>query len=321
MTDDKTVRRISDFDALHASLVNKRNAAYSHLSRVSNRKKRRHTRLVIALTLISLCFFAGAWFTNGYLWRLPASTANAAHRAAIIDELSLTYSDPYFLDNVTQTLKSAGYSVDYYPPSQVTVRLFQDLPGRDYGLIIIRSHTASSAGIITAEAYTQNKYVYDQLTNQLVQGVVPPSRQTYFAIEAGFVGAEMKGQFPDSTIVLMGCAGLQGNHQLAEAFIDKGAKFFVGWTNAVSATQTDIGVSVLIQEIARGATVSKAVGVASQYPDLVYNSHLDYISWDQVSGQQLNAFLYALTGWSSIVGLLIIGPAVVILIPKLLSRR
>jgi hypothetical protein len=210
--------------------------------------------------------------------------------------------------------------VDYYPPAQVTVELFRNLPGKNYGLVIIRSHTASSAGIITGEPYSQNMYVYEQLTNQLVQGVVPPSSQTYFAVEAGFVGSEMQGRFPDSTIVLMGCGGLQGKPQLGEAFIEKGAKFFVGWTDSVTAFQTDVAVSVLIQQIAGGLTVSEAVGIASHYPDPLYNSRLNYLSWEQVSGQQLNSFLYALTSWSTIAVLLVLGPAVAILLPKILAK-
>jgi hypothetical protein len=318
--EDKPTRG-SEFYALQTALVSKQKSSLSNFRHDTRRRNRKHSRLVLSLCLIGLSLGAGMWLTNGYLWRMPASGANSIHRAALIDELTLTYSDPYFIDNVTESLQSAGYSVDYYPPAQVTVDLFRNLPSRDYGLIIIRSHTASSAGIITAEQYSQNKYVYEQLTNQLVQGIVPPSAQTYFAIEAGFVGSEMQGRFPDSTVILMGCGGLQGKPQLANAFIDKGAKFFVGWTDAVTASQTDIADTILISEIARGLPLSQAVQMAAHYPDTQYNSHLSYLSWDQVSGQQLNNFLYALTSWSTIAAFLVLGPAVVILVPKILSKR
>ena len=321
MADGKPDSRGSEFDALPRSLVRKPASTGSHLGHRGNRWSRRKIRLVFALSLITLCLATGVWLTYGYVWRIPASSSNAHHRAAIIDELSLTYDDAYFIQNVTQSLRSSGYSVDYYPPDQVTVELFRSLPSGDYGLIIIRSHTASSAGIITGESYSQNRYVYEQVSDQLVRGVVPLSGQTYFAVEAGFVGSEMHGRFPDSTIVLMGCGGLEGSHKLAEAFIDKGARFFVGWTSSVSAAQTDITASVLIHEITHGGTVIQAVHAAAQYPDPYYNSHLSYLSWDEVSGRQLDMFLYALTSWSIIAVLLVFGPALVILIPRILSKR
>jgi hypothetical protein len=321
MARDKVSSHESKFDILYRTLVRREHSTRSSPGRRSGRKSRKRVRLVLALSFISLCLVAGVWLTDGYLWRMPASSGNSLHRAAVIDELSLTYSDPYFIHNITESLRSSGYSVDYYPPDQVTVELFRSLPSKNYGLVIIRSHTASSAGIITGEQYSQNRYVYEQLADQLVRGVVPPSGQTYFAIEAGFVGSEMQGRFPDSTIVLMGCGGLQGKPQLAKAFIDKGARFFVGWTDAVTAAQTDLTVSLLIHEIAGGSSVSQAVDSASHYPDPLYNSRLNYMSWEQVSGQQLDSFLYALTSWSTIALLLILGPAVVILLPKILSKR
>ena len=319
--DAKPNSRGSGFDALPPWLVRKPTSTGSNLGHRGNRWSRRKIRLVFALSLIGLCLATGVWLTYGYVWRIPASSSDAHHRAAIIDELSLTYDDAYFIQNVTQSLRSSGYSVDYYSPDQVTVELFRNLPSRNYGLILVRSHTASTAGIITGEPYSQNRYVYEQVSDQLVRGVVPLSGQTYFAVEAGFVGSEMQGRFPDSTIVLMGCGGLQSSHKLAEAFIDKGARFFVGWTSSVSAAQTDITASVLVHELARGGTVNNAVGIADQYPDTVYNSHLAYLSWDQVSSQQLDMFLYAVTSWSIVAVLLVFGPALVILIPRLLSKR
>ena len=92
--------------------------------------------------------------------------------------------------------------------------------------MIVRSHTAANAGIITGEQYSQSKYVYKHLTDQLIEGVLQ-SRPPCFAIAAGFIGSEMQGELPDSTIVLMGCDGMQRSPQLAEAFIDKGARFVI----------------------------------------------------------------------------------------------
>lgn len=285
----------------------------------SRRRKRRHFHLRLALLLVGLCL-ASFLLTQGYLWRTPIWNGEAGHRAAILDELSMTDPNPSFLQNVTQSLRPSGYSVDYYSPDQVTVDLFRDLPNRNYGLIIIRSHTASSAGIITGEPYSQGKYVYEQLTDHLVQGLIQ-SRPSYFAVEPGFVSSEMHGRFPDSTVILMGCAGLQGNPELAQAFVDKGARFFVGWTDTVTARSTDLATAVFINGVAKGMTVEKAVGLAANYPDTLYNSHLSYLSWNQVSGVRINNTLDALANWVPLVVMLVFGPALVILIPKILTRR
>ena len=318
-TDDRHPSRERGFDALLFRYLNPRRKPVVSPVQYGNRRKAR-TRRALAFALIGLSLALGLFLTNGSLWRFPSPTSDAAHRAAIIDELSLTSANPSFKENVTASLSSSGYSVDYYPPDQVTVELFRDLPSKGYGLIIIRSHSAVGAGIITGEPYGRSKYVYEQLTDQLVDGVVqgePPS----FAVAAGFVGSEMQGRLPDSTVVLMGCAGLGGNPELARAFIDKGAKFVVGWDDAVTASGTDMATEVLVHGLANGLTVDQAVKLARDYPDAFYHSHLDYLSWNQVSGQRLGSFLFGLASWSTLVVLLVFGPAIVILIPKTLSRR
>ena len=317
-TDDRDASRKSGFDALLSKIISAGGNPVKSRGHSGNRRRRARTRHVYALALIALSLALGLMLTNGSLWRLPSSVGDAAHRAAVIDELSLTNPNPSFIQNVTASLRSSGYSVDYYPPIQVTVELFRNLPSKDYGLIIIRSHTAVDAGIITDEPYSQSKYVYEQLTNQLVDSVVPYEPPS-FAIAAGFVGSEMQGQLPDSTVILMGCAGLRGNPDLARAFVDRGAKFVVGWDDVVTAWGTDTATTVLVHRLTQGLTVNQAVALARSYPDPVYNSHLGYLSWDQVSGQRLNSFLYNLANGSVIVVLLVLGPAIAILIPKILG--
>jgi hypothetical protein len=62
--------------------------------------------------------------------------------AAIVDQLSLTAPNPAFVESATDLLQAAGYAVDYYPGEEVSVNLYQRLPGMGYDLIVLRSHSA-----------------------------------------------------------------------------------------------------------------------------------------------------------------------------------
>jgi hypothetical protein len=63
-------------------------------------------------------------------------------RAAIVDQLSLTAPNPEFISEAFGLLEQAGYTVDYYPGEEATVRLFRDLPARGYDFVLLRVHSA-----------------------------------------------------------------------------------------------------------------------------------------------------------------------------------
>lgn len=200
----------------------------------------------------------------------------------------------------------------YYPPSEVTVQMFKDLPKQGYGLIILRAHTIplniigqdterlglgthksgpilADVGVMTSEPYSGSSHVYELLANELVRGSIG---KTYFAITPAFVRNEMQGTFPNSTIILMGCAGVSGqNNGLARALLDRGAGSFVGWDNTVSADRTDAATSVLLQSLTEGNTVQAAVssamlGVGS---DPEFGSHLRALDLKAFPNEQVVA--------------------------------
>ncbi len=290
------------------------------------RPPKNKTRLKTFL-LIAVCIFlplaSTMLLSYNYTWRLPASAGNSSHRAALIDELSLAYSDPGFLNNATKSLEAAGYAVDYYGPDKVTVGLFRDLPIEGYGIMIVRAHTAGQS-ILTAEPYSKSKYVYEQLTDRLAEAALHEAylqnKPPYFAVTAQFVLHEMRGQLPDSIVMIMGCSGLDANPELASAFLDKGARIVTGWDGFVSATYTDIATARVLKSFATGMSLPEAVGSVAK-PDPVYNGHLTYLDWNSVAGQRLNSLIAGLTLWSFFIVLLICGPLTVFLVPKLLSRQ
>jgi len=56
----------------------------------------------------------------------------------------------------------------------------------------------------------------------------------------------MDGDFPKSIVIAMGCHSLNYS-TMAQAFIDKGAKLYIGWTGLVSVTDSDEATIKLLE--------------------------------------------------------------------------
>ncbi|MCD6530660.1 hypothetical protein J7L06_10340 [Candidatus Bathyarchaeota archaeon] len=98
---------------------------------------------------------------------------------AIVD--SFYSSDPSFTDEAVAFLKSKGIPVDVYKDSEVTVEFYRRLPTYGYSLIILRVHSGilerdptSPTFLFTRESYATGKYVMEQLTEQVLSGVINP---------------------------------------------------------------------------------------------------------------------------------------------------
>lgn len=232
-------------------------------------KKNRNT--VVALFLgfvmvVSVCYFLRSKSQN--------QTINQTYsqlKAAIVDQLSLTFPNQTFIQTVTNILEQANYTVDYYSGSQVTVDFYRNLPTHGYSLTLLRVHStalerqgqkfvSSPVFLFTNENYSTSAYVYEQLTDQLGRGsYTMPLPPYYFAIAPGFVTSSMNGRFQNTTIIMMGCQSLN-NPTMAEAFVEKGATACIGWNSSVSADRTDQATAYLLQHlIAQKETIKQAV--------------------------------------------------------------
>jgi hypothetical protein len=243
---------------------------------------RRRWRVVFSLTALAIAAAIAVplIFPRG-------SHELSSPRAAIVDQLSLTEPNPDFAQTATSILEQAGYSVDYYPGEQVTVDFYRELPTHNYDLIVLRNHAArrpdvlasrlpDEAALFTSEAYDRNKYVEDQDTLRLVKVRYPDSEEVFFGVRSDFITSSMKGRFDGTTIVLMGCNGLTTS-RTAEAFIEKGARAVVGWSDLVSAGHTDEATERLIQHlVVDRLTLGQAVQKtnAEVGPDPAYGSVL-----------------------------------------------
>jgi len=218
------------------------------------------------------------------------SSEPEVYKVALVDHLSLTFPNQSFIDTTTEILEQAGYTVDYYPGEEVTVEFYRNLPTHGYRLIILRVHSSatelqgeefveSPVALFTSESYSQTEYVYEQLTSHLVVAYYPmPEPSYYFAIWPEFITANTEGRFQNTVIAMMGCEGLT-NTKMAEAFMEKGAKAYISWSQSVSDNYADQATIYLLQHLlTENQTIEQAVENTMEEigPDPVYNSLLIY---------------------------------------------
>jgi hypothetical protein len=205
-------------------------------------------------------------------------------KAALIDEVAATNPDPYLVSNVTRTLTRVGYTVDYYGLTDITVALFRSLPSKGYGIVILRDHSTSLTGdviaLVTSEPFDSGKYVNERLTGKVIP--VPLNNSTYFGITPTFVRESMQGTFPNTLLVVMGCAGL-ANSEMAQAFVAKGIEVYISWNHIVLTNQSDGGAILLLQSMTTGHRVDEAVTWATENApsNEAFPSQLEYYPLDQ----------------------------------------
>jgi len=208
-------------------------------------------------------------------------------RAAIVDQLGLTFPNPGFVENVTATLERAGYQVDYIPGAQVNVVFYEGLPERNYDIVIFRVHSDRLQGewqgqpidetvLFSAEPFDEKKYLDDRAQARLTSARYFEGSDRFFGIAPTFVEQRMKGRFHNTLVIAMGCDGLS-SQRTAEAFLNKGAGTFVGWDELVTADHTDASIERFVQHVVGdGLTPQAAVSRTMEElgPDPAYNSFL-----------------------------------------------
>ena len=265
----------------------KRIGTKARISAIKERERRLATAIFLALLL--LITVISVYFTYTFLNQPKNQTTNPTSsqlKAAIVDQLSLTFPNQTFIQTATNTLKQANYTVDYYPGEKATVEFYKNLPTYSYDVILLRVHSAGSSlsgavesQLFTSEVYSTRKYVLEQLEDQV--GMVTYSafsKPAYFGICPKFVQQSMKDKFSGTIIIMMGCEGLAGT-QMARAFIEKGAKVYIGWNGSVLASHTDQATACLLQHlITQKETVKQAVNNAMKEigPDPSNKSVLNY---------------------------------------------
>jgi hypothetical protein len=208
--------------------------------------------------------------------------------AAIIDQLSLYEPNPHFVQAVTLQLEQQGFAVDVYSGGEVTVDLYRNLPTYGYELIIFRAHAGflgeGSDGketgptyIFTGEKYTVTENTFGQLFDQVspAQAFDGP---TVFAINPKFVAKSMDRSFSNTAIIMMGC-GTASNSDMAEAFVNKGASVYIGWSASVCLDYVDEATENMLDELVSERTpVEQALSRTTEKVGLdpEYDAHPKY---------------------------------------------
>jgi len=240
--------------------------------------KSKWTALIIILLLVvvsSVYFFVFSSSTTTYE-AIP-------YTAAIIDQLAMTHPNQTFIQNVNNTLTTAGFSVDYYNYSQITVDFYRQLPSKRYNLIILRVHSgvgqfSGLTSFYTSEDYSEWGHYWEQTNKQVVPVEYIENGPKYFAITSNFVKAS--DICKNSAVIMMGCDGLRENKtDMAEAFIEKGANVYISWDGLVSPRHTDKAINKLVNNlVSRNQTIGEAIDDAMNTvgPDPNYHSRLAY---------------------------------------------
>ena len=153
---------------------------------------------------------------------------------------------------------------------QVTVVFYRDLPTHGYDIILLRVHSGTTYEVDeTTGQRTDTGYV-SLFTGEPLEYPLPQyvglSKMRYYTdappligIRPSFVEESMRGSFDDAVVIMMGCDGLRAR-PIAEAFLDKGASAFVGWSKPVLASHTDAATERLLENLLlEGLTVEDAV--------------------------------------------------------------
>jgi len=266
------------------------------------RRKRRKSGKKLAYGIIAVLFILLCFATYSFL-NQPNQTDESngnqfSYEAAIVDHLSFREEtkNETFKDSSVSILEAAGFDINYYPGEDVTVNFYRNLFSHNYGLIVLRVHSAiignsTRLGLFTSELFDESKYdtpsapYYDDIVNakpqRIVKAYFPDDPTQYFAISPEFI--EKYGNLQNATVILMGCDGLKYS-TMAEAFRRKGAKICVGWDGLVSTPHTDYATTRLLQHLAVENTVNDAVGNTMNevgpeemyFQDQGYNSTLKY---------------------------------------------
>jgi hypothetical protein len=173
-----------------------------------------------------------------------------------VDSLAVDSPNPGLVENFSSLARAEGYALAYYPPSAVTVDLFKHLPEKGYSMIILRTHSTWDGNVVvTSEPYNSQQRVVGQLLNRV--GDANVEGHQYFSVTPAYIGGDMCGRLQATMVLSMGCT--TGSGQLAKAFMEKGARLFVGWNGLVTVTQTDSTFQALVGLLLKGMPANEAI--------------------------------------------------------------
>lgn len=225
-------------------------------------------------------------------------------RAVIVDQVGANIpSSPEkmrrFNETVSSLLENAGFEVYYYGSESVTVELYRKLAKENYGIIILRVHSAIRKDKTLVDFFTSEENKTNDYSGELRSGLLTIGNYSwmpdkyFYAITPRFVES-LKENFPGSIVIAMGCSSLKPEYEeMADAFIQRGAKVYVGWTDAVSIVHSDNSTIRFLQQFLEyGKTIREAIEECNKFEDPEgYDTMLSYrVREDKIANYRLSDF-------------------------------
>ena len=181
--------------------------------------------------------------------------------ALIYDSLYREYPNGTLIDELVSLLESNGYHVYVYQGINATLDPLVSLNKFDF--IVIRAHGAYNddperplgSYIYTGLRYEEAKALYDGYIDEnlknglLALAVIPPPgvelNETIFETLPKYVAVSPEyleqhlGNFKNDTIVIAAGCYTSNDSILADVFLDKGAKAFIGWRGEITQNYMD----------------------------------------------------------------------------------
>ncbi len=209
--------------------------------------------------------------------------AKFSFNATIVDQLEVEWPNSDFNETgiVSDILTGAGFNVSYNEGDSVDVAFYKGLARYNYGIIVLRAHFATREGetivdLFSSEEFSMSRYVSERENGLLTKGYYSwKPEKSYFAVTPKFI-ENLEGSFPKSIVIAMGCNSLNETcKEMAEAFIKKGAKAYIGWTGLVELSHTDNEtIKLLNRFFVENKTLSESVNASK--PDPLWGSQMKY---------------------------------------------
>ena len=233
--------------------------------------------VILAITILTTTFSGSPSLLNDTHCTTvspPNSGSSLRSRIALVDTLSNDLPSPSFVQTIRIVADKAGFALDYYEANSSTLELFLNLPRMNYTIVVFRTH-GWEAVLTTSDPYSQQTYVIDQLLGRV--GAQRVNQTVYFAMTPSTVTSLMCGRFSGTIIMAMGCSTMSRT-DLADAFLRRGARAFIGWDGGVSMSHSELTFSLVIQMLLGHDTIPSTIETAMHQigPDPWHGGKLRY---------------------------------------------
>jgi hypothetical protein len=254
----------------------------------SDKKRMRRISTAVTLLIVIVVLIFVSYYLVTSFFGSTNSNENGKNpqdtslKAALIDALYVTLPNDEFTVSMTETLHEAGFEVDVFQGTEVTVDFLKTLPD-GYKVVILRMHSAlhdDQLYLFTAEPYSVGKYTQEQQFQIVKEAYTTETEETkpIFAVNWGFIKRCMTDKFNDTLVIAMGCDGTLDS-LIIEEFMNQGAVGYISWDGPVLISHADAATLHLAKAIySENLSAEEAVDLTNNQvgADPKYSSVFEY---------------------------------------------